>query len=129
MSPPLARSYESTASATYNILRVYEIYEDLGAACLTNVNMTVTYTYGTARTVSNDPGELSTIHSNWDRESARAQGAADLPEQRDVRSWTLKLAGEGYYGNLYPGEGLSSYDNNANKASGAQIATTAAPPL
>jgi cysteine-rich repeat protein len=128
VSPPLARSYESTGSA-YNILRVYEIYEDLGAACLTNVNMTVTYTYGTARTVSNDPGELSTIHSNWDRESARAQGAADLPEQRDVRSWTLKLAGEGYYGNLYSGEGLSSYDNNANKASGAQIATTAAPPL
>ena len=122
VTPPLRRSYLATAMA--EIVRTYEIYQDLGTECLTNVNMTVTYTYGTARSVSNDPGELSTIYSNWDRALGRhnpadAGGSAYLPEQRDVRSWTLKLAGAGYYSNLYPGEGLGSYDTNLIKGSGA----------
>ena len=122
VSPPLKRSYTRFAMA--EIKRTYEIYQDLGKECLVNVNMTVTYTYGTARAVSNDPGELSTIFSNWDRALGRHNptdlgGSTYMPEQRDVRSWTLKLAGAGYYSSLYPAEGLGSYDTNSIKGSGA----------
>lgn len=127
VTPAMVRPY-TAATATYEIFRPYEIYQNLGTECLQNVNMTVTYTYGTARETSNDPGELSTIFSNWDQTLARATGWATQPQQRDVRAWTLKLAGEGYYSALYPAQGIGSYDNNANKASGAQVATTAKPP-
>jgi cysteine-rich repeat protein len=126
--PPLLRKH-TAAGATCIIHRTYEIYQDLGAECLRNVNMTVTYTYGTARSVSNDPGELSTIHSNWDQVLSRKTGWAARPEQRDVRSWTLKLAGEGYYNELYPGEGLASFDKNPLISAGTEAAlldTTAA---
>ena len=114
IQPPAVRAY--SAAATTVVLPTFEIYQDLGTSCLENTNMTVVYSYGTAREVSNDPGELSTIYSNWDAALARSSEA----EQRDVRAWTLKLNGEGYYSDLYPGEGLGGYDKNALRASGAQ---------
>jgi len=95
----------TTAGTTYLIYRDFEIYKDLGTSCLQNVNMRVTYTIGTAKTVSNDPGELLSIYSSWDGKTGRSTSSS----HEVVKSWVLKLAGDGYYETLYPSQGVGSF--------------------
>jgi len=93
-------------STTYLIYRDYEIFYDLGSGCLSNVDVRITYTIGFAKTVSNDPGELLEIYSVWDGKTGRSRTSS--PEI--VKSWVLKLAGDGYYNNIYAAQGVGSFE-------------------
>ena len=83
IQPPAVRAYSAATTVVFRRSRSIRTW----TSCLENTNMTVVYSYGTAREVSNDP-ELSTIYSNWDAALARSSVA----EQRDVRAWSSSTA-------------------------------------
>ena len=93
----------------------------------------MTYTVGSAAMVANEPGELQAIYSNWDRSTGNAVNFATSPVQgqqtgvpstRDVRSWMIKLTGEGYYTQLYRQQGVGSFQLTMLGATLANGATT-----
>eukprot|EP00960_Hanusia_phi_P001671 48493-Hanusia_phi.AAC.3 len=100
---PLERAF--TVNAVYKIYRPFSIYESLVTDCLQNVELRVTYTYGTAKVISNDPGAKLSIYSSWDS----ATGRSNSISPRNVEAWVLKLAGDGYYSQLYPSDGLAGF--------------------
>lgn len=102
---PTPRAY--TTAATVRIVSRYEIYKDLGSGCLLNAALKMTYSYGVAKSVSNDPGELDTIYSAWDTTAGRA--ASGFSSAQSVRAWVIKLAGDGYFSSIYPGSGRGAF--------------------
>jgi len=123
---------------TYVIYRPYRIYQRLSPTgsdtCLVGSDLRVTYTVGTAATVANEPGELQAIYSNWDRATGNGVSIATtpvagqqtgVPSTRDVRSWMIKLTGEGYYTSIYRQQGVGSFQLTALGAMLANAATAA----
>jgi len=96
-----------TTASTYLLYQAYSIYQDLGTSCLNNVAMRVTYTVGTAKLASNDPGGLDPALSSWDGIGARRLVSQGISAQ-SVRSWIIVLQGDGYYNNLNPAQGPGS---------------------
>jgi len=124
-----------TTSDTYTIYRPYRIYQRLSPSgsetCLVASDLRVTYTIGNAATVSNEAGELDTIYSNWDRSTGNAYAVGTSPPRQtgvpstaDVRSWLIKLTGEGYLTEYYRQQGVGSFITTNLGATLAQSATT-----
>uniref|UniRef100_A0A7S1E593 Laminin IV type A domain-containing protein n=1 Tax=Hemiselmis andersenii TaxID=464988 RepID=A0A7S1E593_HEMAN len=121
---------------TYVIYRPFRIFQRLSPTgsdtCLVGSDLRITYTVGTAATVANEPGELQKIYSNWDRSTGNAVSFATtpvagqqtgVPSTRDVRSWMIKLTGEGYYTSIYRQQGVGSFQLTALGATLANAAT------
>jgi cysteine-rich repeat protein len=89
------------------LYQAYSIYQDLGTSCLNNVAMRVTYTVGTTKLASNDPGGLDPSLSAWDGIGARRLISQGISAQ-SVRSWIIVLQGDGYYNNFNPAQGAGS---------------------
>jgi len=123
------------AGDTYVIYRPYRILQRLSPTgsetCLVGSDLRITYTVGSAATVANEPGALQEIYSNWDRATGNAVSFATtpvpgqqtgVPSTRDVRSWMIKLTGEGYYTDLYRQQGVGAFISTALGATLAQSA-------
>lgn len=106
----------------YVIYRPYRIYQRLSPTgsetCLVGSDLRVTYTVGFAATIANEPGQMQDIVSNWDSSTGNAVSIATTgtvgmqtgqPSTRDVRSWMIKLTGEGYFFELYRQQGVGAF--------------------
>mmetsp|Transcript_55250 Transcript_55250/g.135299 ORF Transcript_55250/g.135299 Transcript_55250/m.135299 type:complete len:2074 (-) Transcript_55250:274-6495(-) len=119
---------------TYAFFRPFKLYQALSPTCLAGANLRITYTAGNAKTVSNDPGELDTIYSNWDSSSGNlvsettqaAPQQTGKPSTRDVRSWVIKLTGDGYFDDLYRQQGVGAFATTTTAADFLSTNTTLA---
>ena len=71
----------------------------------------VTYTIGTAKLISNDPGGMDPSLSSWDGIGARLLISQGITGQ-SVRSWIIVLEGDGYYSTLNPAEGAGGMSSD-----------------
>ena len=73
--------------------------------------MRVTYTVGTAKLFSNDPGRMDPSLSSWDGIGARRLISQGISSQ-SIKSWIIVLEGDGYYSQLNPAQGAGAMSSD-----------------